>query len=147
MISPLSWLGAGGFSFSASVISLWGYNEVSEGFAEWFFAWHCFLPSLVILAEVLSFNPLLGFVCLARWVEVQGNSPGMISSKCDPLSPLAATTVPQTQEPAARRANMLPPAHGKVPLWASQVEISLMVWPETVSHWSSSENVEIKCTI
>lgn len=36
MISPLSWLRAGGFSLSPSVISLWGYNEVSEGFAERF---------------------------------------------------------------------------------------------------------------
>lgn len=93
------------------------------------FAWHCFLPSAITLADVLSFNPLLVFwgfflsVCLARWGWVQGNSPGRISSKCDPLSPLAATAT-------TTRANDEVVKYGATYTWTSLIvdlKLSLIV--------------------
>lgn len=91
------------------------------------FAWHCFLPSAITLADVLNFNPLLVFfvffVCLARWGWEQGNSPGRISSKCDPLSPLAATAT-------TTRANDKVGKHGATYTWPSLIvdlKLSLVV--------------------
>lgn len=62
MISSLSRLG---LCFLPQFSFLWGNNEVSGGFAEWFSTGIVFYPLPTPHVEVLSFNPL--FVCLARW--------------------------------------------------------------------------------
>lgn len=123
-MSPPSWLKAGGFSLSASAISLWGYNEVSEGFAEWFSPGIVFFLHPSLWQRYWALILFSVFVCLARWGWAQGNSPGMIPCRCDPLSPLAATATSPPQQQGGK-------------IWCHLHMKKCHCWAGTIPHWKN----------